>query len=404
MNILQINKFYFPAGGADQSMLELSQALCALGHTVVPFAMEHPKNLPTEWSRFFPSFVETERISDLWSGMRTLTRMMYSREAQKKLEELFSEFTPDVAHVHNIYHQLSPSIFATLKKRHIPIVMTVHDHKLVSPLYALEEQDETFIGHPWKEAWHIIRRRRFKHSGLASLAIVLETAVHRMLKIYRAVDLFIAPSVFMRDLLVRAGYPENRIRVIPHGTALPVLSPAERGDHFLFVGRLRWEKGCDLLLEVARLAPHIPIQIIGSGLDEEKFKAFAREHHLSNVRFLGSVPHDRIPELVARARGVVVPSRFLEPFGLAALEALASATPVIAARVGALPELVADQRTGLLFAPGDARDLSAKLQWAADHPAEFAKFGKSGRIVAEGHAFAKQLSSILAIYDELQHS
>lgn len=402
MKILQINKFYYPAGGADHSMLELSRALEERGHTVVPFAMQHPKNLPTEWSRFFPSFVETEQITSLVSMLKTLGRMLYSREAQKKLEELLAVFTPDVAHVHNIYHQLSPSILRTLAKHKIPIVMTVHDHKLVSPLYALIPEAATNIEHPLRHLATVLRARAFKNSFRASLAVVLETALHRGLNLYGNVQTYIVPSICMRDLLLRAGYPKSRIRVIPHGVELPPRSVHPRGEQFLFVGRLKSEKGCDLLLEAATKAPAMSIFIIGTGPDEEKMKAFVRDHGLTNVRFLGALPHERVLEEMRRARAVVAPSRTLEPFGLAALEALAAGAPVIAARIGALPEIVADQQTGLLFTPNDPDDLAAKLQWAAEHPESLAHFAECGRIVAEGHAVDKNLQSILQVYDDVQ--
>ncbi|MBI2426329.1 MAG: glycosyltransferase family 4 protein [Candidatus Kerfeldbacteria bacterium] len=404
MNILQINKFYSPAGGADQYMLELSQALKERGHTVVPFAMAHPENLPTSWSQFFPSFVETENMSGIKSGFKTLGRLFYSREAQQKLEALLAEFTPDVAHVHNIYHQLSPSLLTTLAKHHIPIVLTAHDHKLVSPLYTLEERDTALVGRPWKQAWDILLHRRFRASLTASVIVVLETALHRVLKLYRHVTTIVAPSICMRDLLLRAGYPVDRIRMISHGIASPRVEGVERKDHVLFVGRLKWEKGCDVLLEAARRVPQARIRIIGTGPDEDQLKAFAQTHGLTNVQFLRHVPHEHIFEHMSRARGVIVPSRFVEPFGLSALEAAACGTPVIASRIGALPEIVQDHVTGLLFEPKNPADLAAKMQWALDHPASFAKFGESARIHSEGFTFARHVDSILHLYADVAHA
>lgn len=383
MTILQANKFYYPRWGADRYFFDLCHWLRDAGHTVVPFAMKHSENAPTPYDRYFPSFVQTERVSAGWQGLRTVGRMAYSLEARRKLAHLVHDTRPDVAHLHNVYTQLSPSILHTLHAMRVPVVMTVHDHHLVSPQYDRPAEgaarDVKGMG-----VWEAARTKFHKGSFLASLLQAGVFSFHRRLGLYeRFVDLFLCPSQYMANELLSAGFPPEKVRVVPFGIDAAAIRPAYgHAGYVLFVGRLMPVKGVETLVEAARLLPHLPFRIVGSGPHE----AFLRRQAegLANVTFAGYRSGDALDEEYAGALAVAVPSRMRETFGLVALEAMARGKPVVASDSGALPEVVADGHTGILVPPMDPGAWAAALDRLSQDEPLRTSLGRNARAETEG--------------------
>ena len=135
MKILNINKFFYLRGGAERYYFALSKLLEDNGHKIIPFSMKEEKNFPSSYSKYFVDNLELGN-----AGLNIINksiRPIWYKEAQKKLEALIKLEKPDIAHLHLIYHHLSPSILPILKKYNIPVVMTVHDYKLICPNYKL---------------------------------------------------------------------------------------------------------------------------------------------------------------------------------------------------------------------------------------------------------------------------
>src|SRR5581483_8075021 len=105
---------------------DLAALLAANGVETPWYAMRDPRNLPAATERFFPANVDFERPRGL-EQVRAAGRMLYSVAARRGMSALLDEHAVDIAHVHNVYHQLSPSVLAPLRRRRIPVVMTVHD-------------------------------------------------------------------------------------------------------------------------------------------------------------------------------------------------------------------------------------------------------------------------------------
>ncbi len=383
MTILQANKFYYPRWGADRYFFDLSHWLRDAGHTVVPFAMKHPENLPTPYERYFPSFVQTERLSAGWQGLRTLGRMLYSLEARRNLAHLVHDTRPDVAHIHNVYTQLSPSVLHTFHAQKVPVVMTVHDHHLVSPQYDRPAegaaQDVKGMG-----VWEAAGTKFHKRSFLASLLQAGTFAFHRKLGLYeRFVDVFLCPSQYIANELLSAGFPAEKVRVLPFGIDPVSIRPTyDHKGYVLFVGRLMPVKGVETLIAAARLLPHVPFRIVGSGPQEAALKRLAEG--LSNVTFAGYRSGAALEEEYAGALAVAVPSRMREIFGLVALEAMAHGKPVVASNSGALPEVVTDGHTGSLVPPMDVSAWAEALdRLVRDEPLR-ASLGRNARAETEG--------------------
>jgi len=358
MKIIQANKFFYARGGAETYMLSLCRWLESQSHEVMPFAMQLPENIETPYAKYFVSRVRTgtEELSQvgMFARLHTFGRMVYSLEARRKLATLIAEHHPDICHVHNIYTQISPSILHTLADQHIPAVMTVHDHHLISPQYNIWAdgcgEDYRHVG--------IVRgtfSRFHKGSRLGSFAQVVTYKFHRALHIYdRHIKLFIAPSHYLKRQMVAGGFPKEKIRVIPYGIDGRQLEPSyTHQNYFLYVGRLSEEKGVETIIHIAKLLPDVKFKIVGRGPDSEYLHRLA--HGMNNVEFLGFRMGDELQQLYKGACAVLLPSRVHEVFPLITLEAMALGKPLIASNVGGIPEIVLDRQTGFLVHPTDIR-------------------------------------------------
>ncbi len=334
MNILQIHKHFFRRDGASTYFLNVSELLSTHQHTVVPFAMHHRQNESSEYSRYFVSQVDFRQSEGPMRTLRKAGRFVYSTEARRKLESLISAVGPfDVAHVHNIYHHLTPSILPVLKKHHIPVVMSLHDYKLVSADYSLTA------------------KRSVAHKALGGL----ERMLHQLLRSYdQGVDLFLAPSQFMMDFCIKAGWPKERFVHLPYTVDTNAFVFSQHDDGYVaYAGRLSHEKGLELLVAVAARLPHVQFRIAGRGPLESKLEATIKHKSLNNVELLGFLKKDKLIEFISRAGVVVVPSTWSENYPFAVLEAQAMGKVVVASRVGGIPEQIAHGKTGFLVQPNN---------------------------------------------------
>lgn len=384
MRIVQVNKFHYLKGGAERYVFELSKVLTRNGDTVIPFAMRSDKNSSSPYERFFVSQVLTDRARFDREGLRTAGRMLWSFEAAKKFSGLLAAFPPDIIHVHNIYHQISPSILDSAQKRVIPAVMTVHDYHLISPNYGMFDRGaivEPDAKHPYLDTF---RRRLIGGSFAKSALSAFEGWLHDVLDAYGWISTFIAPSEFVRQKLVSHGISERKIEVVPHFIDLEGRTPRfESEARVAFVGRLSEEKGVDVLLRAMKEARYLTCAIIGDGPEKENLRALAAELRLENVEFLGALHNEALDREIARAKALILPSQSYETFGLTALEAYAWGKPVIASRIGALPEVVREGETGLLFDPREPKELAVHLNWLQGNFARVDAMGRAGRHLAE---------------------
>jgi glycosyltransferase involved in cell wall biosynthesis len=194
----------------------------------------------------------------------------------------------------------------------------------------------------------------------------------------RDVDRYIAPTEFVREKMIEGGLPPEKITVKPHFLVNDPGMTDRARDGFLFVGRIVDYKGVALLPIASSLMPEsAPIRIIGDGpLAAEIEKVAATD---PAIHYLGRQPQPTVSREMKAAIALLVPSINYETFGLTIAEAYACGTPVIASRHGAMAELIKDGETGLLFDPGDASDLAAKITWACQHQEEMRRMGGNAR-------------------------
>jgi len=384
MRILLANKFLYPKGGTEVSLFETTELLRRKGHEVLFFSMRHPSNIPVPEERYFVSQVDYERHG-VGHALRASVQLLYSFEAKRNIARLIRDKRPDVAHLHNIYHQLSPSILHALKDAKIPMVMTLHDYKVVCASYSMLASGQVCEACKGGRYYHCVLKQCVKDSRLKSLLNTLEMYLHhRGLQIYDAIDLFIAPSRFLKQKVEDMGF-RKRIVVLPNFVHLQDYQPHVEWEErtIVYFGRLSKEKGLLTLLDAVKALPDVGLKIIGTGPLHAVLEHAIRSRQLSNVRLLGHLTGEALKQEVQRCMFTVLPSECYENNPRSILEGFALGKPVVASRIGGIPELVRDGETGLTCKPHDPEDMRAKILSLVHDPDAIRRMGRNARWMVE---------------------
>ncbi len=400
MRILLINKYLFSKGGAERHFFALQQLLERRGHEVIVFAMEHPQNVPSPYAGYFASRTDFEHVRFSWNGLRAAARMIWSFEAARKIDALIRATRPDIAHIHNIYHQISPSILPVLKKHGIPVVMTAHDFHLISPNYNLFHDGAICERCKPTRYYRAIFHRCIKHSLVASMIAATAQYLHRWLNVYRKnISACISPSKFLLQTMHEWNTRFAREYILTNFVAMQNDPNPAPGEYFLYLGRLSPEKGVDVLLEAAQ-SVFSRIVIAGTGPEDRRLRNMAAEHSLKNVVFVGYQTADAVQRLLRGCRAVIAPSRGYEHCPLAILEAFAAGKPVIASRIGGIPELVVDGTNGLLITAGNAEQLAAAMNTLATDDARSRMLGENALRSARKCDPEQYYQQLMHVYEE----
>jgi glycosyltransferase involved in cell wall biosynthesis len=402
--LLSVNNYYYRRGGAEVMFLEQNRMLEEAGWQVVPFAMNHADNLPTPWAKYFPDEIEFGQNYSAAGKLVRASRVIYSLQARQKLNELLGVFSPRIAHIHNIYHHLSPSILSLLRDRGVPVVMTVHDLKLGCPAYTMMRGNKPCESCRGGRVHNVLVNRCIKGSAALSAVVMLEAALHRALRTYEsAVARFVVPSRFMLETLVRWGWRRESFVYVPNFVDVERFRPGNgTGRRFVYCGRLDELKGVETLVRAAARAKQ-PVTIVGRGPDETRLHKLAAELQ-ADVSFAGYLTKDALTEVLQSARAIVVPSECNENAPLSLLEAYATARPVIGSNIAGIPELIREDETGALFPTGDVPALAAVLERFAQLPdTRVADMGKAGRRwVEQDFNPATYRNRLIALYASLE--
>ncbi len=364
MKVLMIDKYYFIKGGAERCFFELKQLLESHDHKVIPFSMKHPKNFPSKYTPYFVENIEfnpSSLFQKIVVGFQSIGRIIYSTQAQKRIRKLIRKTKPDIAHLHMIDHQISPSILTVLKEEGVPIVQSLHTYKAVCPSYRLYHMDRGEICEKCiKGAYYqAILNRCHKNSYFASMLVALEMYIHKSLKLYqRFVDLYIVPSQFIGNKMIEGGYEAGKIKKLYHFFNVKNDSYMQKSrDYFLYFGRLSREKGLMTLLKAMKEVKGSSLKIVGDGPMRPVLENYAQNNKLKNVEFLGSLDGKPLKKIILESSFVVVPSEWYENSPMVIYESFAMGKPVIGSRIGGIPEFIDHGQNGYLFEPSNDQEL-----------------------------------------------
>jgi glycosyltransferase involved in cell wall biosynthesis len=405
LRVLQIQTYHFYRGGDSTYMFNLSGLLERNGHEVAHFAMQHPENLPSPFAKYFVSeidFPSLLRRPTPAAALRVLGRSVYSGEARRNITRLIDDWRPDIAHIHNIHAHLTTSILAPLRSAGVPVVWTLHDFKLVCPNSSFLSGEEICERCLPNRFYHVVLRRCKKGSLGASLLAMVTASYDRLTRIPANIDRFIAPSSFLKSKLVEGGFEPERITCLPNFVDVGSYRSSPAKGYFLYVGRLLYEKGIDVLIRATARLGRGSLHILGEGPAQAGLERLAAEVGASNVRFLGYRSGDELKRILSEAQFVVLPSRWYENLPFSIMEAFASGKPVVASDLGGIPEMVDDGVNGYLFPPGDVEALGERLARLLDDPLTAEEMGRRGREKAvQLYTAEHHYGCIMEIYREV---
>lgn len=355
MKILIANKFYYNRGGDCIASIALENLLKKRGHDVAFFSMQHPKNLSSIWNSYFPSQVDFNSHG-FTNKINAAFRIFHSSEVKLKFSKLLETFQPDIVHLNNIHSQISPVIGEIAHKKNIKVIWTLHDKKLICPTYSCLRNGKPCELCFTHNQFDVIKHKCMKNSLIASLLAYFEALVWSKNRLITLTDYFIAPSNFLKHLMIKGGFPETKIKVLPHFSDRNFTTIEEKKqDYYCYVGRLSEEKGVSTLVKVANDLPYKLI-IVGEGPLKQ---ALLQQN--KNIEFIGFREWNEMQDIIAKARFLISPSECYEVFGLSNIEALSLGTPVLGANIGGIPELINEQN-GMLFEAGNANDMREKIE------------------------------------------
>lgn len=352
--VLVVHNAYRHRGGEDSVVADEVTLLESHGHEVETY------------------FRDNDDIGGLPS-LALAQQTLWSSRTVRDLEARIRNFRPDIIHAHNTFPLISPSLYWAAERSGVPVVQTLHNFRLLCLSGLLMRESQVCEDCMGRAPWRGVARACYRGSRAASATLATMLTFHRVLGTYRnKVARYIALNEFCRSKFIEGGLPAERIEVKPNFVDFAAPVPAPRAG-LLFVGRLSSEKGVATLAAAVAQLPCTQLRVAGEGPESAVLNG------VRGLAALGNLPREKVRAEMSRALALVVPSLWYENFPRTIVEAYACGLPVIASRIGALAEIVRDRETGLLFEPGNSRDLAEKLAWATANPARMEEMGQIAR-------------------------
>ncbi len=314
MKILYCNKYNFPFSGTEAYLFSAMDLMRSQGHETALFSMADERGVPTAYDKFFlPHLDFKDGDRGPFQKARLAAHAVYSRDARKRLRKMLAVFRPDVAHVRNIYHHLSPSILWELKAQGVPVLYHLNDFKLLCPSYNMVANNRACERCHGGQFWRVLTEGCYPGPVGSGMVLAAEAYFHRWMHTYQqCVDLFLAPSRFVKQKLVENGWDAAKIEVLSHFQRVPGRPfPEPTGDApILYFGRLSPEKGLTDLVRAMNRLPRVRLQIAGDGPQRNELERIAKELPLADVEFVGHVSGAALEDLIAAVaiHGAAVPS------------------------------------------------------------------------------------------------
>jgi len=385
MKILLVHNYLRPPSGENIVFEHERSLLEAHGHKIAVYVKKNEEI--TTWS--------------LVDKIGLPLNVIWSQKSYQEIKRLIHNFKPQIAHFHNIFPLISPSAYYACQQKNIPVIQTLHNFRLICPGALLFRNgkicEECLKDNIWRGVFHgCYHNSRIHTAGVATML-----SFHRFLGTWsKQVTLYITLTEFATKKFIDAGFPQDKLVIKPNFLINPPSPEFQNSGFVVFIGRLGEEKGLKTLIEAWKNIPTIPLKILGEGPMHLELEKIARELNLS-IEILGYRPPQECMNYLKMSQFFIFPSIWYEGLPMVVLEAMACGKPIIASRIGVLPELIKDKVTGLLFEPGDAKDLAKKVKWMINHKAEAIEMGKRARIeFEEKYSADKNYELLMDIYQK----
>lgn len=387
MKILLVHNYYQQRGGEFVAVKAQISLLKSKGLPLVTYLKDNAA---------IDEFGARQRI-------KLLKNALFNSQVYQEISSLIEDQRPDVAHVHNVFPLLSPTVYYALRDQSIPIVQTVHNFRFLCPNGLFYTHNCICEKCKFGNTLHAIRLKCYRQSYILSSLYATIIGLHRRIGTFSLIDRFIALTEFTANRLIESQLTtSDSISVLGNFLSDPLPKTAEATSaepYIVFMGRLSREKGVQIAIRAMLDLPEVTLKIFGSGPQLSRLRNIVKEHGLNNVEFLGYIEGDRKWDILRHARATLIPSLCYETFSITALESMSVATPVIGSRLGSLPFVVEDGQSGLLFTPGDPNDLVDKISYLIQDRKKAIKMGKYGRdVVEQKYTAMSHYETLVSIY------
>jgi glycosyltransferase involved in cell wall biosynthesis len=379
LKILFVHNQYGVASGEEAMIQRITSLLKRKGHDIEVF-FRSSKEIGTS---------VRSKAGAFFSGI-------YSVASKRQLAKVLEQFNPDVVQIQNLYPLISPSILPMLDQACIPIVMRLSNYRLICPSGTFLSRGEICERcRGGNEYWCVVRN--CERTRAKSLGYALRNWNARVFGLYsKNVTRYYAQTEFQKEVLCSEGFDAGRIDVIPN--MVEQISQdigSSTGTYAAYVGRMSPEKGIEVFLEAARRCPNLRFKVAGDHWSYQSLAAIP-----GNVEIVGHLSGDALDDFYRNSRLVVVPSVWYEGFPSVIIETMRFAKPVVASRIGGLPEIVDDMRTGRLFEPGNVDDLVRILEELWSDGDAVSAMGKAGaKKVAESYSPESYYQKLMSVYE-----
>ena len=379
MRILQIHKYYSRkrGGGSVSAFFETKKLLEDRGHEVMVFSMQDDDNEPSKESSYFAEHFDIRKSKNIFAKMYLVPRVICNRDAAEKLDKLLQEKKPDVAHVHNIYHYLTPAIFPVLKKHGVPIVFKLSDYHAICPNYKLFAHGKIDHSCEGEKYYKLFFNRSIGNSWSESFVGMLEGYVNKWKGYYDHVDVFAAPSKFMKELCMSYGIADEKIKILRNVLNFTAYNNEDKKKKkiFLYMGRIAEEKGLITVIDAMKrlkgddVLDEWKFVIAGQGPKEKNLQRYIQKNSVDDVvKMIGFCKKgsDEWYDIMQSASVAVLPSIWYDNSPIAISESMAFCTPVIVSDLGGTKEMIEDEKSGFVFRAHDSNDLAEKMRQFID--------------------------------------
>lgn len=382
MNILLAHNYYQQAGGEDTCFSAEAKLLRDNGHNVICHVKDN-KNI------------------EKFNYLSLPANAIWNNSSYSEIKKIIRDNKIEVVHFHNTLPLISPAAYYAARSEGAAVVQTLHNYRLICPSGIMTRNNSVCADCAGKFVmWPAVLHACYRNDRVASAVVTAMLATHKTLGTWhKKVDAFIAITEFARQRLIDGGVSDHLITVKPNFVDPDPGVSAQSDGYALFLGRLSPEKGIGTLLAAwEKLSPGMTLKVVGDGPLRDIVVAAAERNPA--IEFVGRVEREQVFSLLEKCAFLIFPSEWYETFGLVAIEAYAKGKPVIASRLGAMAEIIEDHHTGLQFEPGDAQDLAAKVQWAANHTDEMQTYGRNARdTYLKKYSAQKNYAALMAIYE-----
>jgi glycosyltransferase involved in cell wall biosynthesis len=410
MKYVFASKFYYRRGGLESYLFKTATLLESKGHTVIPFSTDHAKNIKSEYSKYFCRYFDLSGESDLGAKekLTALSNMVFNQEAYSNIKSLIESQKPRILQGFGVTKHLSGSIFKAAKEMGVHTVMRLSDYALICPNSVAIDGNgsicERIECSSPLGARRLLAAKCIDRSLPKSIAGLLENKINRLMGYYKKyVDVFIAPSIFLRDKFIELYVlPKEKIVHVPiFFDCKNSVNKVSEGKYFLYAGLIDVHKGIKTLLKAWKLFPKTKLILAGEGPCVNEYSEYIEKNGI-NAEFVGFKTYIELKELIDESHALIIPSEWYENSPNIILEAYAAGKPVIASKIGGIPELVKDKETGFLFKMREEADLKEKIDMILNDLSGSREMGLAGRrFVENDFSPEKHYSLLMECYNSI---